>query len=74
MLNLEDIVRRESKTCLWQEFVSQKKIRVNTDEGKIEGYQTLSCFMLGNKPSALYARFSPNAIAGTEAYWLPLGI
>ena len=73
-LNLEDIVRRESKTCLWQEFVSQKKIRVNTDEGKIEGYQTLSCFMLGNKPSALYARFSPNAIAGTEAYWLPLGI
>ena len=73
-VNPEDVVRRESESYLWQEFVNQKQIYINTDEGRINGYQTISCFMLGNKPSALYARFSPDAIAGTEAYWLPLGM
>jgi hypothetical protein len=28
--------------------------------------------MLGAKPDALYARVSPEKIAGTEAYWSPL--
>lgn len=41
-------------------------------EGYLSGYQTVSCFMLGNKPSAVYSRFSPYEIAATEAYWLPM--
>ena len=69
----DDIVRRESKTMMWQKYVDQATIQVKTDEGKLDGYQTLSCFMLGNKPSAVYSRFSPYEIAATEAYWLPLG-
>ena len=70
----EDIIRRESRTVMWQEYVDQSKTRALTDEGRIYGYQTLSCFMLGNKPSAVYCRFSPYEIAATEAYWLPLGM
>ncbi|SFT42890.1 hypothetical protein SAMN02910356_00600 [Selenomonas sp. GACV-9] len=60
--------------AMWQKYVNQAKIKVHTDEGHLEGYQTISCFMLGNNASALYSRFSPYAIAATEAYWLPLGI
>ncbi len=69
-----EIVRRESRTLMWQKFVDQAQIKVKTDEGTLDGYQTVSCFMLGNKPSALYSRFSPYAIAATEAYWLPMGV
>lgn len=45
---------------------------LRTDEGLLNGYLTLSCFMLGEKASAVYSRFSPEAIAGTEAYWVPI--
>lgn len=68
----EEVVRRESRNTVFQQFVQQPAMRTLTDEGRLEGYATMSCFMLGNEPSALYARFSPCEVAGTEAYWLPL--
>lgn len=67
-----DIVFRESDGTLVQRFVPQEKIVTKTDVGIEEGYITLSCFMLGDTPSAIYARFSPDDIAGTEAYWIPV--
>lgn len=68
----EDIVCRDSKTYVVQQFVRQPTVEAQTDAGLLTGYLTLSCFMLGRTPSALYARFSPEEIAGTEAYWLPV--
>ncbi|SFH68150.1 Glutathionylspermidine synthase preATP-grasp [Selenomonas ruminantium] len=73
-IDIDEIVRRDSRTVMWQKYVDQASIKVHTDEGHLEGYQTISCFMLGNSASALYSRFSPYEIAATEAYWLPLGI
>lgn len=55
-----------------QKFVDQPEYSMRTDEGVISGYITLSCFMLKDASSALYARFSPVKIAGTEAYWAAL--
>ena len=52
------------------EKIYRKKI--DSDVGIMEGYVTLSCFMLGDTPSALYARFSDERIAGNEAYWIPV--
>ena len=72
-IDTDEIVRRDSRTVMWQKYVEQAPIKIHTDEGRLEGYQTVSCFMLGNNASALYARFSPYEIAATEAYWLPLG-
>ena len=71
-LDPEEIVAHESKTCIYQPFVETNPQNLQVDEGKIPGYYTWSCFMLGNQPSAVYARFSPEKIAGTEAYWAPL--
>lgn len=73
-VDIEAIVRRDSKDDMYQLFVEQQECEADTDSGRLKGYQTLSCFMLGKVPSALYARFSPEQIAGTEAYWLPLGL
>lgn len=73
-VDTEDIVRRDSRDSMYQLFVEQQPYEADTDSGRLTGYKTLSCFMLGNNPSALYARFSPDQIAGTEAYWLPLGL
>ena len=73
-VDTEDIVRRDSRDSMYQFFVEQQPCEADTDSGRLTGYKTLSCFMLGKNPSALYARFSPDQIAGTEAYWLPLGI
>jgi len=73
-VDTEDIVRRDSRDSMYQLFVDQQPYKADTDSGWLTGYKTLSCFMLGKNPSALYARFSPDQIAGTEAYWLPLGI
>lgn len=71
----EEVVQREPKTCIYQEFVDQDMFETKTDDPELtEGYFTLSCFMLGAKPDALYARVSPEKIAGTEAYWAPLYI
>ena len=69
----EDIVCRHSATKMIQKYVEQPQRILETDEGRIEGYYTFSCFMQGYKPAAVYARFSPECIAGTEAYWAPLG-
>ena len=55
-----------------QKFVAQPAWSLRTDEGLLNGYLTLSCFMLGERASAVYSRFSPEAIAGTEAYWVPI--
>ena len=65
-------IQKESKKAIYQEFVHQPTVRLQTDEGTGNGYLTLSCFLLGNQPSALYARYSPLEIAGTEAFWAPL--
>ncbi|MBR1696248.1 MAG: glutathionylspermidine synthase family protein [Selenomonas sp.] len=73
-VDTEDIVRRDSRDSMYQLFVDQQPYEADTDSGRLTGYKTLSCFMLGKNPSALYARFSPDQIAGTEAYWLPLGL
>ncbi|WP_218587664.1 glutathionylspermidine synthase family protein [Selenomonas ruminantium] len=73
-VDADNIVRRDSKDDMYQLFVDQQECEADTDSGRLTGYQTLSCFMLGKTPSALYARFSPEQIAGTEAYWLPLGL
>ena len=42
------------------------------DCGVKDGFLTLSCFMLGDQASAVGCRFSPEEIAGTEAYFVPL--
>ncbi len=68
----EDVICRDSGSNLVQRFVNQPKIVTKTDVGILEGYITLSCFMLGEKPSAIYARFSEEKIAGNEAYWIPV--
>ena len=70
--NEDDVVRRDSESTVFQQFANQPTERILTDEGRLEGYVTYSCFILGELPSALYARFSPEEVAGTEAYWLPL--
>ncbi len=68
----EEIIFRGSDSSLVQRFVPQQKVVTKTDVGILEGYITLSCFMLGDSPSAIYARFSEEKIAGTEAYWIPV--
>ncbi len=45
---------------------------VSTDSWRRSGFITLSCFVLGGAPSAVYCRFSQNKIIGTEAYFVPL--
>lgn len=70
--NPEEIVQRDSTTCIYQKFIEQPTFKLKTDEGIVDGYITLSVFMLGKEPSAVYARFSPEQIAGTEAYWAPI--
>lgn len=49
---------RGSESSLVQQYIPQQKIVTKTDVGILEGYVTLSCFMLGDRPSAIYARFS----------------
>lgn len=68
----EKVVRRDSENMVYQKFVHQPARFVRTDAGAQKGYVTMSCFMLASDASALYARFSPEEVAGTEAYWLPL--
>lgn len=70
----EAIVQRQSHAAVYQEYVEQPIFHMKTDEGQVPGYLTLSCFLLGKEPSAFYARFSPDAIAGTEAYWAPIAV
>lgn len=59
---------------LYQRYIEQPIFVEDTDSGLKEGYITLSCFMLGDNPSAVYGRFSEDKICSTDAYWLPLGI
>ena len=68
----DDIVCRESERAMYQRFIRQKRFRHRVDSGEKDGFLTFSCFMLFGQPSALGCRFSPEAIAGTEAYFLPL--
>ena len=69
----ENVVQRDSKLKMYQEFIEQPQFTAETDYAKdLPGYVTLSCFMLGNRASAVYGRFSYEAIAGTEAFWVPL--
>ena len=69
---LDEIICRESEKFMYQEFVRTPEFEVLTDSGRHAGYITLSCFMLGTEPSAVYCRFSQNRIIGTEAYFVPL--
>lgn len=70
--NYDDIVCRDSNRVMYQDFIQQKVFRHRVDSGTKDGYLTLSCCMLGGKPSAVGCRFSPEKIAGTEAYFVPL--
>lgn len=70
--NYDDIVCRDSKKVMYQDFIHQKCFTHTVDSGTKEGYLTLSCFMLGDQESAVGCRFSPDEIAGTEAYFVPL--
>ena len=51
---------------------SRKRFTHTVDCGVKDGFLTLSCFMLGDQASAVGCRFSPEEIAGTEAYFVPL--
>ena len=68
----EEIICRESEKFMYQEFVRTPEFEILTDSGRHDGFITLSCFMLGAAPSAVYCRFSQNKIIGTEAYFVPL--
>lgn len=70
--NYDDIVCRDSKKVMYQEFITQKRFTHTVDSGTKEGCLTFSCFMLGDQASAVGCRFSPEEIAGTEAYFVPL--
>ena len=70
--NADDIIFRESRAAMYQDFIRQPRFMHTADSGTIEGCLTLSCFMLFDTPSAVGCRFSPEEIAGTEAYFLPL--
>ena len=70
--NVDEIICRESRAAMYQDFITQPRFVHTVDSGTIEGCLTLSCFMLLDAPSAVGARFSPAEIAGTEAYFLPL--
>lgn len=69
---LDEIICRDSEKFMYQEFVETPEFEVSTDSGRHVGFITLSCFMLGTEPSAVYCRFSQNRIIGTEAYFVPL--
>ena len=72
--NADEIICRPSRAAMYQDFIRQPRFVHTVDSGTVEGYLTLSCFMLFDTPSAVGARFSPAEIAGTEAYFLPLVI
>ena len=68
----EEVVCRDSNKFMYQQFVQTKKFEALTDSGLLDGFITLSCFMLGNQPSAVYCRFSQEKVIGTEAYFVPI--
>lgn len=70
--NCEEIVCRESRKAMYQRFIHQPRFSHIVDSGRKTGYVTLSVFMLLDEPSAVGCRFSPEEVAGTEAYFLPL--
>ena len=72
--NADDIICRESRAAMYQDFIRQPRFVHTVDSGTTEGCLTLSCFMLFDRPSAVGCRFSPEEIAGTEAYFVPLVI
>ena len=70
----EEIICRASRKAMYQDFVRQPCFTHTVDSGSLTGCLTLSCFMLFGAPSAVGARFSPEEIAGTEAFFVPLVI
>ena len=69
---LDEIICRDSAKFMYQKFLETPEFEVLTDSGRLKGYITLSCFVLGGAPSAVYCRFSQKKIIGTEAYFVPL--
>ena len=67
-----EIICRESKKCMYQKFVDSKHFEVLTDSGLKNGMITIGCFMIGDRSSAVYCRFSEERILGNEAYYVPL--
>ena len=68
----DEVVCRDSDKFMYQQFIRTPKFEVPVDSGWLSGFITVSCFMLGAQPSAVYCRFSLNKIIGTEAYYVPL--
>jgi len=70
--NPDAVICRDSNKFMYQKFVDTPQFEAMADSGSLKGYITLSCFMLGDKPSAVYCRLSPEKVIGTEAYFVPL--
>lgn len=70
--NPDAVICRDSNKFMYQKFVDTPQFEAIADSGYLKGFITLSCFMLGDKPSAVYCRFSPEKVIGTEAYFVPL--
>ena len=68
----DEVVRRPGTKGMYQQYIRQPHFTHTADSGTLEGFLTLSCFMLFDRPSAVGARFSPEAISGIEAYFVPL--
>ncbi len=68
----DEVVCRDSDKFMYQQFIRTPRFEVPVDSGWLSGFITVSCFMLGAQPSAVYCRFSLNKIIGTEAYYVPL--
>jgi len=66
-----EIIKRDSEHHLYQQFADSVPVSMLVDSGRVNGYLTFSVFMLGDKASSIYCRFSEDIIAGTEAYWVP---
>lgn len=65
-------VEKPEGCYVYQRFADSMTVVLPTDSGVQAGYMTYSCFMLGSQASAVYGRFSPQEMAGIEAYWAPL--
>jgi len=66
--NVDEIICRESRAAMYQDFIRPPRFVHTVDSGTIEGCLTLSCFMLFDQPSAVGARFSPPPAPGTLCY------
>jgi glutathionylspermidine synthase len=68
------IIEMDSNTYVYQKFIQSIKCPAMVSHGKIDGFLTMSCFVLNGIPSAYFCRLSEDNIAGIEAYCIPLSV